>query len=245
MQDLARQVRRLRVLNAFTLVVLALVLLTGFQENADQQRISVLDVERINVVEPDGTLRLTISNSARLPDPILDGKAYPLRQGHPAAGLVFFNDAGDEQGGMIWHGAEVDGQPAMGASVTFDAWRQDQTIQMSHSETEGHRWTGLRLIDRPPAPLGPALDKVLAARALPEGPARDSAMAALTRSPEAAALKATQRLQIGRTGDGSAVVTLSDVEGRPRLMLAVDSLGVPTVKLMDSSGRVTWRTPGG
>ncbi|MFZ0007219.1 MAG: hypothetical protein WAK94_03170, partial [Steroidobacteraceae bacterium] len=36
-----------------------------------------LTVQRINVVDPDGKLRLVIANGAQLPGAILHGKTYP------------------------------------------------------------------------------------------------------------------------------------------------------------------------
>jgi hypothetical protein len=68
-------------------------------------------VERINVVEPDGTLRLAISNQTKFPGPIYHGKEYP----HPdrkTAGRLFFNDEGSENGGMIFGGAKDAREPA-------------------------------------------------------------------------------------------------------------------------------------
>src|SRR5688500_18710476 len=58
-----------------------------------------LTVQRINVVEPDGTLRLAIANSARIPDAVVRGKTYP-RSIHGVAGMVFFDGQGQEHGGL-------------------------------------------------------------------------------------------------------------------------------------------------
>jgi hypothetical protein len=41
-----------------------------------------IQVHRINVVEPDGTLRMVISNRARLPGVIVKGKEQPSSIGH-------------------------------------------------------------------------------------------------------------------------------------------------------------------
>lgn len=40
-------------------------------------KFDTIDVQRINVREPDGTLRLAISNHALIPGLIYDGKEYP------------------------------------------------------------------------------------------------------------------------------------------------------------------------
>ena len=62
-------------------------ILTAFAAIATGQAISEprkvsfdeIDVHRINVVEPDGTLRMTISDRAQFPGMIVKGKELPLR----------------------------------------------------------------------------------------------------------------------------------------------------------------------
>jgi hypothetical protein len=56
-------------------LALGFVLLTGF--NSAKTTYGEIDVERINVREPDGTLRMTISNHARMPGMIIGDKEYP------------------------------------------------------------------------------------------------------------------------------------------------------------------------
>ena len=72
-----RQVRRVLVLAGLAAGVLTIGAFRQIRAN----RFTEIDVERINVIEKDGKLRLTISNAARLPDPIIGGKSYPLRGG--------------------------------------------------------------------------------------------------------------------------------------------------------------------
>ena len=82
-------------------VVFAVTVLTGFRPAAAPQKFEQINVERINLVEPDGTLRLVISNKALAPGIIIKGKEHP----HPdrkSAGMIFFNDEGTENGGLIF-----------------------------------------------------------------------------------------------------------------------------------------------
>jgi hypothetical protein len=57
-------------------------------------------VQRINVVEPDGTLRLVISNQAVFPGVIINGKEYP-HEDRKSAGILFSTR---ENGGLIFGG---------------------------------------------------------------------------------------------------------------------------------------------
>src|SRR4051812_32304723 len=72
-------------------------------------RFGEIDVQRINVREPDGTLRMTISSAARSPGIIVKGREYrhPDRQ---AAGMLFFNEEGTENGGLIFGGRDAGGK---------------------------------------------------------------------------------------------------------------------------------------
>ena len=58
-------------------------------------------MERINVVEPNGQVKLVLSNKERLPGPgnIVSGK-YGKRAGMKSPGIIFYNDKGDECGGL-------------------------------------------------------------------------------------------------------------------------------------------------
>jgi hypothetical protein len=52
-----------------------------------------------------------------------------------------------------------------------------------------------------------------------------------------------ERVYVGRDRSRAAVVHLSDPQGRPRLRLVVDSLGVPSLEFLDDAGKVTARLP--
>lgn len=59
-----------------------------------------LTVQRINIVDPDGKMRLIIANGARMPGAIKDDKTY-VRSIDNAAGLLFLDTRGDETGGIV------------------------------------------------------------------------------------------------------------------------------------------------
>jgi hypothetical protein len=51
-------------------------------EALEQRR--VVQAERVDIVEPDGSVRLVISNSDRSPDPVCDGQTFKRDGGRPA-----------------------------------------------------------------------------------------------------------------------------------------------------------------
>jgi hypothetical protein len=239
--------RQVRVLKGYALVsttltaVLALAAFAGPQK----QRFTEIDVERINVVESDGTLRLTISNHARLPDPVIGGKSYPLRGGGAAgsAGMIFFNDEGNENGGLTWTGARTAQGYRASAGMAFDQFDQDETVTLNYSDNNGRRSAGLAINDRPNAPIQAFADSLMAIRALPEGPDRDRRMEQFRRDVAARGEGGNRRVFVGKDPEKNAVVTLADPRGRPRLRLTVDSLGTAQIEFLDENGQVTQRLP--
>jgi hypothetical protein len=69
----------------------------GVFSPAASQTWTDINVERINVVEPDGRLKLVISNAARQTPGHIGGQVIPFER-PDKAGLVFFSDNGDEVG---------------------------------------------------------------------------------------------------------------------------------------------------
>ena len=192
-------------------------------------KFDTIDVQRINVREPDGTLRLAISNHALIPGLIYDGKEYP-HPNRPEAGMIFYNDQGDENGGLVFDGGLKNGTPTNGGSFTFDRYHQDQTLQLISIEDGKDRHVGLAINDRPDAPMDIAAG--LRARTMAPGPERDALLAK-------AGFSNARRAWLGRSEDGSVALVLNDPAGRPRLTLGVGKDGVPSVELRDPTGKVT------
>jgi hypothetical protein len=110
-----------------------------------------INVERINIVEPDGTLRMVLSNHARLPGIIVRGKeqAFP----RPQAGILFYNDEGSENGGLVFGGrknakGEVEDS---GGSLSFDKYEANQIVQLAGVDDKEDRFAGLMVTDNPKA----------------------------------------------------------------------------------------------
>jgi len=93
-----------RILFTYSLILTSLIILRLWSEQAKpgSANFDQITVHRINVVEPDGTLRLVISNHAALPGIIVHGKEQPFPR--PQAGMLFYNDEGSENGGLIFGG---------------------------------------------------------------------------------------------------------------------------------------------
>ena len=146
------------------------------------------------------------------------------------AGMIFYNDQGDENGGLVFDGGLKNGEPTNGGSLTFDRWRQDQTLQLVSTEDGADRRVAS---DRQRSPRHAArfrCDGPLASDETGSGARRaDREGRVRQRSPR---LAGPHRGRHGRAG-------LSDPQGRPRLTLGVGKDGEPSVELRDAAGKVT------
>jgi hypothetical protein len=90
-----------------------------------------ITAHRINIVEPDGTVRLTISNRADFPGAWNRGKEYPRPDRREAAGMLFMSDEGSEQGGFIWGAGQLpDGSIQNHVHLSFDQYEENQTFAL-------------------------------------------------------------------------------------------------------------------
>ena len=115
---------------------------------AKPQSFDEIDVRRINVREPDGTLRLVISNRARLPGVIERGQEH-AKVDRPQAGMLFYNDEGTENGGLIFGGqrnAQGDVKDS-GGSLTFDRYAGSQIVQLAGVHDAVNHIVGLIVSD--------------------------------------------------------------------------------------------------
>lgn len=200
-----------------------------------RQKFGEIDVERLNIVDRDGTLRLVIANKDRMHPGIIGGKT--IQRQRPYAGLIFFNDQGDEAGGVTLRGREQDGKRTASAGMMFDQLGQDQTIGFDYAEEDGRRTAAFKVWDRPDAPLSDVVEKLNAANAIQDQAKREAAIAQV----RAEAPKPAQRVFVGKTRDRAATVLLSDAAGRTRLALKVEPDGAASVEFLDAAGKVVQR----
>jgi hypothetical protein len=238
--------RELRLLRAYVLlssVVFVVLTVAAFRQSGQKQRFTEIDVERINVVEPDGKLRMVISNRPRSIGPIYKGKPF----GYPGGsrpGIIFFNDEGTENGGLTFHGQrQPDGRFRSGLHMSFDQFNQDQVVVLNYNDDNGRRSTGLTLSDRADVDIFDLIQQRDSIMKMPEGPARAEALRKWQEPRNGVPLVA-QRVYVGRNPNKAAVINLSDPAGRPRIRMMVDSLGTPSLEFLDEQGKVTAKLPG-
>jgi len=149
-------------------LVLGVVGLAAFAPRDGKQKFREIDVERINVVERDGQVKMVISNRERFPDPgnVVTGK-FQKRAGLKSPGITFYNEKGDECGGLIYGSKEeADGKYVAGSLLALDKYNGDQVMGMQYEEAGSKRVVGLHVWDQPDAEQAKASQRVFIGRSM-------------------------------------------------------------------------------
>jgi hypothetical protein len=237
----AKILTEIRVLRAYALisaVSLGVLFFIAAKGQTQKARFEEIDVERINIIEKDGKLRLAISNNERSPGPVIGGHYMKSREGKRGAGMIFFNDKGDECGGMTWESSEQEGSIQASAGLMFDQYNQDQTVGITYSQTNTERSAGLRVWERPLIPMAEFARRLNEIELMKEGAERTEAIKRLRETAAAQGLGGAQRVFVGRTAKNEAVVSLADAKGRPRIVISVDPADVAKLQFLDEEGKV-------
>nr|WP_314541454.1 hypothetical protein [uncultured Massilia sp.] len=220
------------------LALAAVTTLTGAASASRTANFDEITVGRINIVEPDGTKRIILSNKAYFPGDFQQGKEGARPNRRDVAGMLFINEEGTENGGLIQKGSiGADGKVASGLSLTFDRFRQDQALQLINSDGAAYQMTGLSINDVPAFSVT-SIDDVKRfgeeARKLPEAQRE-----AYWKKLSDAGRTTENRIWLGNTGDKGAILKLKDAHGRTRLQLLVAADGKAKIEMLDEQGKVS------
>jgi hypothetical protein len=234
-RDLQLELRFLRTYAVVTSTIAMVLALGAFSRSRQRPHFDELDVERINVVEKDGTTRMVISNAERAPGWIAHGRTFPGRP--KLAGMIFYNDEGEEDGGLIFNGRSSHDTVNAGASLTFDQYAQDQVVALQYSDYNGRQRYGLGINE---FTRRPTLEQLMQLGAMPDGAAKRAAKAHIDSIVAANGNRyGSPRAFLGREQSGDATVALADQHGHTRLRIVVDTAGAAHIDFLDAHGKVT------
>jgi hypothetical protein len=129
----------------------------------------------MDIVEKDGTVRMTLSNTERAPGWVIRGKPFPGRA--KTAGMIFYNNEGDEDGGLTFGGKkDKDGTYSAFGHLSFDRYDGDQLINLEYSGSSSGQRQGLQVNDEPPMTLLGFMNTREGVLKTDAGAARDSAI---------------------------------------------------------------------
>jgi hypothetical protein len=180
---------------AFILSTVVGIVMVNGAEVHRTQAFDEIQVHRINIVEPDGTLRMVISNRSRLPGVIVKGKEQP-QSDRPQAGMIFYNDEGSENGGLIFGGRRNEKGEVVdsGGSLSFDKYDANQIVQLAGVDDKNDRFAGLAVSDQ--------------SRRIWVGRTEDG-----TASVSLMAADGKKRIQMQVTADGNPSLSFFDAKG--------------------------------
>jgi len=242
--------KQLRLLKTYAVIssalLAALIFMAATQggtQPAGKTRFQEIDVERINILEADGKLRLTISNNGRSPGPVIGGLTLKTREGKRGAGLIFFNDKGDECGGMTWSGRGEGDKISANGGIMFDQYDTDQIVGIRYGQRGQQSSSGLQVWERPMTPIAEYAKKIYDVELMKDGPEKEQALKKVREEMRAAGMDPKTRIFVGRTEKNDAMVVLSDRNGKPRIMMQVNEANIPSLRFLDENGKVFLSLP--
>jgi hypothetical protein len=214
-------------------VVFTAVVLFGAARLRDQT-FGIITARRINIVEPDGTTRLTISNRADFPGAWNRRKEYERPDRREAAGMLFMSEEGTEQGGFIWGASQLpDGTIENHSHLSFDQYEENQVFAIDAGQEGKEKFARITMVDQGDFPIeekrhaNEEIDKLPVNQ---QDAAWDKFFAKHRHD--------VKRLTLGRSPDGSVGLELRDQAGKARIVLAVRPNGEPILQFFNDDGRV-------
>jgi hypothetical protein len=244
-------IRDVKILKAYAVgatVLPVLGLLCAFGKPDKPVHFGEISVERLNLVERDGTVKMVMSNKERFPQGVtIDGKHTDYPRTHP--GMLFYNDKGEECGGLIFGGQkDKDGKVSAGGHFSLDRFGQDQVIALNYQQQGSGYRAGLTFNDAPEASMT-AVDKQYK-NATPDEKKqarREGKLGLLPRMYMGTTLsRASAMMMADQHGENrvmlvanneQSMMEFKDSQGRTRLSIGVDANNQPVLRFLDENGK--------
>jgi len=226
----------LRTFAIATVIGMVIVVITAMNKSGNK-KFTEIDVERINIVEKDGTVKMLITNSDRFPtskNEINGIPSHDFRTRTP--GILFFNNDGMEAGGLIFDGVKTENGHQQGLSLTYDQYDGDQVMQLL---TQDYMQGDKRVVrstlvfnDRIPTESLSTVLKQTRGMSLEEAKSKIEELA------EQGLIGVVPRLMIGKSRDQNNGLFLFDDKGTPRAMFYVDKENNAKLDFFDEEGNI-------
>jgi hypothetical protein len=214
-------------------LVFVVTLLCGFAMLRNPQ-FGIITARRINIVEPDGTVRLTISNRADFPGGWIHKKETPRPDRREAAGMLFMSEEGSEQGGLIWGASQLpDGTIENHGHLSLDQYEENQVFALDAGQEGQNKFSRITMADQGDYPIEEKRKAGERIGKLPEDK-QDDAWKEFFASHQ----HDVKRLVLGRAPDGSVGLSLRDGNGKVRVLLEVQADGKSVLQFLDDGGNV-------
>lgn len=219
------------------------VLANSAFKKSGNQRFSEIDVERINIIENDGTVKMIITNVDKFPNGTTKINGRNTNETRKKrSGMLFFNEDGIECGGFIYDGEKKENGHSSGLSLTYDQYNGDQVMQLlTQDYQEGdkrHVSSSLVFNDRPSKETqerNAEISKELAALRKEDPKLMQQKYKEYE---EQGLIGGAPRVMLGKTRSQNNGLFLFDDKGMPKAMFYVDKNNTAKLDFYDDKGEV-------
>lgn len=211
--------------------------------------LDTIDVQRINIIEPDGKIKMIITNVDQFPtgkNTLINGnQVNPDRK--KRSGMIFFNEDGLECGGFIYDGAKNENGHSSGLSLTYDQYDGDQVMQLIATDVQrGDKRRKMGALIFNDRPVNETTEKAIEAwEVLNKIDDREEWKKQYNLFKEQGIVGGAPRILLGKTGSEKNGLFLHDDDGKPRAMFYIDVDNQVKLEVLDEEGEVvsTWPNP--
>ena len=229
--------KRLPIINFILLIGIIAYIFISNNKKAEYSKNKIvpeITTERLNIVGKDGNKYVVISNPEKQALATINGKPInPEETERNTAGLLFFNEDGDEIGGLVYG---IDSTESY-QLLTFDQRKNDQIMTLRKDEyLEDGKWKkqyGLLLQDRSEKQSNVIISELNKIRNIADTVLRKKEYEKFYNNPDNLA---PQRLFIGKTYSENVGLFLMDKNNKPRLQIFLDENGAPHIESFDENG---------
>jgi len=247
MRPMNKELVFLRTFAVATAIGVVFIATSSFKKSGNQ-KFSEIDVERINIVEKNGTVKMVITNEQGFPNGNDKINGRPTNEGRKKrSGMLFFNEDGIECWGLIYDGLKAKTGHSAGLSLTYDQYDGDQVMQLlTQDYQEGNKRivsSGLMFNDRPTnesqirtAEIMKELDEL--------GKKNPKAAQEKYKAYETQGLiGGAPRVMLGKSRSENNGLFLFDNKGMPRAMFYVDKENTAKLDFFDDKGSIIASLP--
>ncbi len=223
--------------------LMSLVVLANYEyPQVMQSRFTTIDVERINIVEPDGTVKMVITNVDQFPNgnEEINGRVVNKTR-KKRAGMLFYNEDGIESGGLIYDGRKKDDGHSAGLSLTYDQFDGDQVMQLlttDQGKGDKRRVTSALMFNDRPA-QETQLQTAAIMEELEQIEDRQLRRQKYQEYKDAGLLGGATRVLLGKTRSENNGLFLFGKDGSPRAMFYVDQNDQVKLEIFNEKGEVS------
>lgn len=240
------EIKLLRGAAIASLALSAVILTTGMKAER-QGHFDTLTVERLNIVEADGTVKMLLTNTARFPTTEQVNGTVLNEDRKKRSGMLFFNEEGIEAGGFIYDGSKNERGHSAGMSLTFDKYDGDQVMQLlTVDEKRGDKRvirSGLAFNDRAEFETQSRTREIM--RELNQITDKAERNKKISEYEQQGLIGGAPRILLGKTAAQNNGLFLFAKDGSPRAMFFVDEHDEVQLQFMNSKGEVTHTWSGG